>query len=70
MYRCDHGSGSSLGPILTTMAGIEGVDVGAPMLAMHSIREIAGARDLPVVIAAFANAFSSAISPMAESGVD
>ena len=53
MYRCDHGGGSSVGPIVSTSAGICGIDVGAPMLAMHSIREMAGAHDLEHTIKAF-----------------
>ncbi len=57
MYRCDHGGGSSVGPYLSTRLGICGVDVGAPMLAMHSIRELCGARDIDSAIAAFTLAF-------------
>jgi aspartyl aminopeptidase len=46
MYRCDHGGGSSVGPLLTSLFGIAGFDLGAPLLAMHSIREVAGTLDL------------------------
>lgn len=53
-YRCDHGRGSSIGPMATSGLGIAGIDVGAPMLAMHSIRELAGAADLGASIRAFA----------------
>lgn len=52
-YRCDHGGGSSVGPYTTTALGINGIDVGAPLLAMHSIREMAGAQDVPHTISAF-----------------
>lgn len=58
-YRCDHGRGSSIGPIVTTALGIEGIDVGAPMLAMHSARELAGAADIDHAIAAFTAFYSS-----------
>jgi aspartyl aminopeptidase len=63
MYRCDHGAGSSVGPIVSSAIGIEGVDVGAPMLAMHSIRELAGARDLAPTIAAYSSALATARKP-------
>jgi aspartyl aminopeptidase len=58
-YRCDHGRGSSIGPMATSGLGIAGIDVGAPMLAMHSIRELAGASDLDASIKAFAAMFAS-----------
>lgn len=45
-YRCDHGGGSTVGPYISTSVGISGVDIGGPMLAMHSIRELAGAADV------------------------
>jgi aspartyl aminopeptidase len=63
MYRCDHGAGSSVGPIVSSAVGIEGVDVGAPMLAMHSIRELAGARDLAPTVAAYAAALAAERKP-------
>ncbi|MEL6243956.1 MAG: M18 family aminopeptidase [Pseudomonadota bacterium] len=53
MYRCDHGAGSSVGPMVTTSAGIAGIDVGSPMLAMHSIRELAGVKDIELCTQAF-----------------
>ena len=37
--------GSTIGPINSTHIEIKSVDVGAPMLAMHSIREICGVKD-------------------------
>lgn len=52
-YRGDHGGGSSVGPFVSTQLGLCGVDVGAGMLAMHSIREMAGARDVAACIAAY-----------------
>ena len=62
-YRCDHGRGSSIGPIMTAGLGITGIDVGAPMLAMHSARELAGAADLAHSIGAF-SAFFTAEEPL------
>lgn len=46
MYRCDHGGGSSVGPIASSALGIPGFDLGAPLISMHSIREVAGVQDL------------------------
>lgn len=63
-YRCDHGRGSSIGPIMTTVLGITGIDVGSPMLAMHSARELAGAADLGYATRAFAAYFAAEEKPV------
>ena len=52
MYRCDHGGGSSVGPISSSALGIAGFDLGAPLVSMHSIREVAGVRDISLCQAA------------------
>lgn len=43
--RSDVPSGSTIGTITSSLTGIKSIDVGSPMLAMHSIRETAGVLD-------------------------
>ncbi len=43
--RTDLSCGSTIGPMLGASLGVPTVDVGNPMLSMHSIREMAGSLD-------------------------
>lgn len=43
--RADMRGGSTIGPIAEAASGIEAIDLGSPMLAMHSIRECASLSD-------------------------
>lgn len=45
VVRSDMGCGSTIGPLVATELGIDTADIGVPTFAMHSIRELAGARD-------------------------
>jgi len=44
-HRTDLPCGSTIGPITSMLLGIATVDVGNPMLSMHSVREMGGSRD-------------------------
>lgn len=57
--RQDAGCGSTVGPILATRLGVRTVDVGAPQLSMHSVREMAGVDDVAHAAAFFAAFFES-----------
>ncbi|HSN83248.1 MAG TPA: M18 family aminopeptidase [Polyangiales bacterium] len=50
VVRSDLGCGSTIGPITAAELGIRTVDVGNPMLSMHSCREVAAAADVPKMI--------------------
>lgn len=43
--RSDERGGSTIGPISSTHLDIRSVDIGNPLLAMHSVRELGGVKD-------------------------
>lgn len=55
----DVAGGSTLGNILTSQIPLRGVDMGAAIWAMHSVRETASAADHAYIIRAFTEFFNS-----------
>ena len=56
--RSDIPGGSTLGHISGTHVSVECVDIGLAQLAMHSVYETAGTKDLPMLITALEGLFS------------
>ncbi|MEI9947479.1 MAG: M18 family aminopeptidase [Pseudomonadota bacterium] len=56
--RNDTPCGSTIGPISAARLGVRAVDVGNPMLSMHSCREMAASRDVAPMIRVLTRLFS------------
>jgi aspartyl aminopeptidase len=61
--RSDLGCGSTIGPISAARAGIRTVDVGSPMLSMHSCRELAATADVAPMLAVLGAFFETPLEP-------
>lgn len=55
--RSDLACGSTVGPLVAARLAVRTVDVGNPMLSMHSAREMCGTQDQPHMAAAMATFF-------------
>lgn len=53
LNRSDLAGGSTIGPITSAHLAIRSVDMGTPILAMHSVRELGGVLDHTYVTASF-----------------
>lgn len=56
--RSDAKGGSTIGPISSSQLNIPSVDIGNPILAMHSVRELGGVKDHFYVYKSFIEFFS------------
>ena len=60
--RSDVACGSTIGPIAAARVGIRTVDVGNPMLSMHSCRELAAADDVAPLLALLGAFFAAPLA--------
>ena len=58
VVRNDSACGSTIGPILSANCGVRTIDIGAPQLSMHSIRETAATDDIGHSINLFSGFFA------------
>ena len=56
--RSDLACGSTVGPLVAARLGVRAVDVGNPMLSMHSVREMCGTLDQARMVAAMRGFFA------------
>ncbi|SHO45477.1 M18 family aminopeptidase [Desulfopila aestuarii] len=59
VMRTDMPCGSTIGPMTAARLGVETIDVGAPTLGMHSIRELTGSNDPYLLYKAISTFFAT-----------
>lgn len=60
VVRSDMACGSTIGPITAAELGVKTLDIGVPQFAMHSIREMAGVKDVEHLTAVLIKFFQEA----------
>ena len=61
VMRSDMACGSTIGPITAARLGVLAIDIGAPTLGMHSIRELTGSRDPEMLYLSLVHFLSSSV---------
>ncbi|ORX68331.1 peptidase M18, aminopeptidase I [Linderina pennispora] len=70
LVRNDSPCGSTIGPMLSAQLGLRTVDIGNPLLSMHSIREVCGADDVGMSVKLFEHFFGEFAALDAQVNVD
>ncbi len=68
--RTDLPCGSTIGPMSAALTGAVTADVGAPMLSMHSVRELMACSDVPRYAAALGAVLGAAPAAVSRGGQD
>lgn len=58
VVRSDMACGSTIGPITAATVGVKTLDIGVPTFGMHSIRELAGSKDVDYIRRALSRFFA------------
>ncbi|WP_415892025.1 M18 family aminopeptidase [Neptuniibacter sp. PT8_73] len=61
VVRSDMACGSTIGPITAAELGVKTLDIGVPQFAMHSIREMAGTKDVVNLTKVLAKFFGESV---------